>query len=476
MDNLYSSFYLYRKYEIIGDELIDLGITSIDADGTQEPVVKEECDTQCGCPEPIYRWVQTEDTICLEVITRQVTGSPYCNGFNKYIDVTTEESIDGGETWEFASSSSTLIEADSPDCGYPIYRWTENGYTCVGNDLYKNNVKEQSTDAGETWTVVIPKEYSASTLVEADCMACSCTPPDGKYRFILDNSDVISAECDSTSAVTSADTFDYDLYDYRPNIISVAISECVTEIGRCTFYPCPKLMKVCLPNTLTYIDSQAFEGCTSLTSIVIPDSVAAAGWWVFSGCTSLSSITIPNIGAIGVEFCKKCTSLVSVNFGTGVYSIWARAFQDCTSLSSLTIPNNITQIDKDAFQGCTGVKNVSIGSGLGAIPGWFLAGSSLTSVTISEGVRSIGESAFASNPITSITLPSTITSIGEAAFVNCSNLQSVTILSHAIDLGKRAFNNTNECPIFVPPEDVPYYKAYVSWRPYGDRIFPIPNT
>lgn len=67
MDNQYSSFYLYRKYEVIGDELIDLGITSIDAEGTLEPVMKEECDPECGCPppEPIYRWVQTEDTVCV---------------------------------------------------------------------------------------------------------------------------------------------------------------------------------------------------------------------------------------------------------------------------------------------------------------------------------------------------------------------------------------------------------------------------
>ena len=67
MDNQYSSFYLYRKYEVIGDELVDLGITSIDAEGTLEPVIKEECDPECGCPppEPIYRWVQTEDTVCV---------------------------------------------------------------------------------------------------------------------------------------------------------------------------------------------------------------------------------------------------------------------------------------------------------------------------------------------------------------------------------------------------------------------------
>lgn len=49
MDNEYSSFYLYRKYEVIGDELVDLGITSIDANGTLDPVVKEECDQTCGC-------------------------------------------------------------------------------------------------------------------------------------------------------------------------------------------------------------------------------------------------------------------------------------------------------------------------------------------------------------------------------------------------------------------------------------------
>ena len=59
----------------------------------------------------------------------------------------------------------------------PQYRWTQSGTTCIGYDKYQNNIKEQSTDGGETWTVVIPEEYSASTLIESQSTDCGYIPP-----------------------------------------------------------------------------------------------------------------------------------------------------------------------------------------------------------------------------------------------------------------------------------------------------------
>lgn len=47
----YSSFYLYRKYEVTPDGLIPTDDYSIDGNGTMSPVVKNECDPECGCEE-----------------------------------------------------------------------------------------------------------------------------------------------------------------------------------------------------------------------------------------------------------------------------------------------------------------------------------------------------------------------------------------------------------------------------------------
>lgn len=51
MDNEYSSFYLYRKYEVTPDGLIPTDDYSIDGNGTMPSVIKNECDPECGCEE-----------------------------------------------------------------------------------------------------------------------------------------------------------------------------------------------------------------------------------------------------------------------------------------------------------------------------------------------------------------------------------------------------------------------------------------
>ena len=129
-----------------------------------------------------------------------------------------------------------------------------------------------------------------------------------------------------------------------------------------------------------------------------------------------------------------------------------------TDLDSLEIGDCVTSIGNQAFGGC----------------------SSLSSVTIGSGVTSIGNAAFANcSGLTSITIPSGVTSIGFAAFWNCSSLTSVTINAinppTLISFGTlvNTFDNTNDCPIYVPAESVSAYQS--AWSTYASRIFAIPS-
>lgn len=96
----------------------------------------------------------------------------------------------------------------------------------------------------------------------------------------------------------------------------------------------------------------------------------------------------------------------------------------------------------------------------------------LVSVEIGDCVTSIGEQAFnGCSSLTSIDIPNSVTSIGNSAFYNCTSLTSTTI--NAIvppTLGIRAFNNTNNCPIYVPDASVDIYTAS-GWD--ASRIKPI---
>jgi hypothetical protein len=263
------------------------------------------------------------------------------------------------------------------------YRWTESGTTCIGYDKYKNYIKEQSTDGGQTWTVVIPEVYSPGALIEANSPDCGYMPPTPKVVLTLSDSSIVSANCDSSSALTSGQTS-----QYRTRTVSAVIYDCVSVISGKTFDNFTKLTRVTIPNTVTNIGYYAFRKCYALASLRIPSSVK-------------------NIGD--------------------------ETFKNCSGMTSLTIDTGLEYIGGSAFYNCSG--------------------------------------------LTSVTLPSSVTKIAGSAFRYCTNLQSITCLATTPPTlsGYYTFDNTNDCPIYVPAASVDAYKtAWNIWNNYyADRIQPI---
>jgi hypothetical protein len=122
-----------------------------------------------------------------------------------------------------------------------------------------------------------------------------------------------------------------------------------------------------------------------------------------------------------------------------------------------TIPEGIKQIAGGAFFNC----------------------SSLTSVTIPNSVTSIGSSAFAwCESLTSVIIPESVTSIGNYAFEGCTGLNNIVCKAPTPPtLGvSNVFNNTNNCPIYVPSQSVEAYKTAANWSEYADRIVGLLNN
>lgn len=148
--------------------------------------------------------------------------------------------------------------------------------------------------------------------------------------------------------------------------------------------------------------------------------------------------------------------LTSAAIKSGVTSIGETAFQYCYSLTSVAIPNSVTSFDTRAFTNCISIREI----------------------TIPDSVTSINTSAFYyCSSLSSITIPNSVTSIGTSAFNYCTSLSSITVnAATPPTLGRNAFNNTNNCPIYVPAQSVDAYKSATNWSTYASRIQAIQNS
>ena len=184
---------------------------------------------------------------------------------------------------------------------------------------------------------------------------------------------------------------------------------------------------------VTRIGYSAFEECYALTSVSLPNTVTSIGDNAFKGCNNLTSITIPNIvTSIGDGAFSYCTSLTGVQLPTSLISLGI-AFNGCEALTSITVPSGVTFIQNYTFAGCTSMLTIN--------------------------------------------LPDTITKIKSYAFRNCTSLTGITIEATTpptLD-DVNAFDNTNNCPIYVPASSVTAYKNATNWLFLASRIQAIPT-
>lgn len=197
-----------------------------------------------------------------------------------------------------------------------------------------------------------------------------------------------------------------------PLINTITVTPSTQEVKDFTFYKWDGLQSLIVVsnNTLGNISYTAFAGCKNLTSIT--GGTSTGRYQTANNCLIdtrfRDSGKFVNVLLLG---CKNST------IPTTVTHIAETAFTYCTGLTSITIPSNVEYIYEQhyiygAFYGCKG----------------------LTSITV--------------NRVT----PPTILNIGGG---------------HPTDVGT-TFNDTNNCPIYVPSASVSAYKT--AWPEYAERI------
>lgn len=200
-----------------------------------------------------------------------------------------------------------------------------------------------------------------------------------------------------------------------------------TSVTKPTGYQYTAMTEAVIGDCVSTVAMNSFSGFTSLSSVTISDNVTTLANQVFKDCISLCEVKLPSrINKILSSTFENCTSLKNIDIPSGVTMIGG--FENCTSLENITLPNALSEIYGEAFKGCTSLKNISI--------------------------------------------PSGINRIGDVSFYGCSGLQSIIVnATTPPELGSaRAFDNTNNCPIYVPCESIDTYKAASGWSTYASRI------
>lgn len=150
-----------------------------------------------------------------------------------------------------------------------------------------------------------------------------------------------------------------------------------------------------------------------------------------------------------------CTQMVvgdcvtHIGYGT---SNMTQFYTNC--LQKVILPDSLRYIGYSSFASCT----------------------SLESINIPTGVTVIRSTTFSNTALKTIDLHSGITEIQTSAFYNCILLESIYVRATTPPLMyNAAFENTNNCPIYVPYNSVYAYKQARGWSAYSSRIQPIPT-
>lgn len=315
-----------------------------------------------------------------------------------------------------------------------------------------------------------------------------------------------SATLKTMSLPENCELVGFSAFENQASLEEIHLPDGLTIIANTAFSGCRSLREIVLPENLEMIGMEAFLYCESLKEVTIPQSVKQMEDHAFGFCTGLerfqgkfadnsgralmdggvllavapaglTSYTIPSgITVIPQYLFQGYSNFTEIILPDGLQSIGWFTFAYCSGLRDMQIPESVTELSGHAFEGCSSLQYVSLPSGLTEIQEClFSACASLREVFIPEQVTVIGNSAFEScTQLKEITIPASVKTLAYRAFLG-SGLESITMESTTPPAaGANVFDDTNDCPIYVPSESVNAYKSANGWTPYADRIQALP--
>lgn len=247
---------------------------------------------------------------------------------------------------------------------------------------------------------------------------------------------------------------------YNTKLKHISFPEGLEKMGTSTFYGA-YIETVDWPSTMEEIPDRTFNN-SGLNTINLPSTglkrIIYGAFW----STYLVSLDIPNT-VTNIErdaFCG-CSRLTSIRLPSGLTKIAERTFSGCQSLTSVNIPTGVTEIGESAFNACRALKTIELPEGLERM-GQSVFGdcTALGSITIPNGVTELPYGAFSQcSNLTNVTLSAGMGIIGGYAFHRCYALKTIEIPSSVANIGNGAFASCSALESIVVPEGVEEIKG-----------------
>lgn len=158
---------------------------------------------------------------------------------------------------------------------------------------------------------------------------------------------------------------------------------------------------------------------------------------VNSKVTNIGDYSFANFcGVNGYGATGGLPKLAEVSLGSGIKSIGKASFYKASSLMEITIPSSCTVIDDNAFESCTSLKSVKLGSGMVTLGNYVFMYNAIKTINFPYNLESIGEGCFyrCGSLTGDYVLQSKLTSIGKDAFYDCSSINSIAITNPNCDI------------------------------------------
>lgn len=163
---------------------------------------------------------------------------------------------------------------------------------------------------------------------------------------------------------------------------------------------------------------------------------------------SLSEIILPNtVKAILKNAFEGCSNLRNLDLPDGLLYLGENCFQS-SGLESIAFPNAITKISNFCCDSCTNLRKISFGNGVKQIEySAFRECSNLREVSLPDSLENIEFSSFEGVPLTVVILPSSLKKISHKAFSDSSFSTNSTITcvflgkETSIDSGRNSYES-----------------------------------